>query len=147
MNAAALVVLDTNIVLDLFLFQDQRRPHLHQRLQSGQVQWWATAAMRAELAHVLGYPHLAAKLAFYQKSAAEVLAAFDASACLTEPPAAKAPFTCKDADDQIFIDLAASLAQAYPHHRVSLLSKDKAVLALRKRLERLTIFVSAGDLA
>jgi predicted nucleic acid-binding protein len=41
--------------------------------------------------------------------------------------APKAPLTCTDRDDQIFIDLAV-------RHRCALLSKDRAVLKLRKRL-------------
>jgi PIN domain nuclease of toxin-antitoxin system len=43
--------------------------------------------------------------------------------------APKAPYTCKDPDDQIFIDLACQ-------HQCLLLSKDKAVRALRSRMER-----------
>jgi predicted nucleic acid-binding protein len=42
-------------------------------------------------------------------------------------PAAKAPCTCKDPDDQKFIDLAVA-------HAVPLLSKDAAILCMKKRL-------------
>jgi predicted nucleic acid-binding protein len=59
------------------------------------------------------------------------MAAFDARANLC-PVAPKASCTCKDADDQKFIDLAVA-------HQAVLLSKDKAVLAMRKRLERLGV--------
>jgi predicted nucleic acid-binding protein len=59
------------------------------------------------------------------------MVAFDARANLC-PAAPKAPCTCKDPDDQKFIDLAVV-------HRAVLLSKDKAVLAMRKRLERLGV--------
>ena len=41
--------------------------------------------------------------------------------------APKVAYVCKDADDQKFIDLAAA-------HRAILLSKDKAVICMRKRL-------------
>jgi predicted nucleic acid-binding protein len=41
--------------------------------------------------------------------------------------APKASVTCKDPDDQRFIDLAVA-------HRAQLLSKDKAILCMRKRL-------------
>jgi predicted nucleic acid-binding protein len=43
--------------------------------------------------------------------------------------APKAPYTCKDPDDQLFIDLACQ-------HQCLLLSKDNAVLALRSRMAR-----------
>ena len=65
--------------------------------------------------------------------AAQVLAAFDAQARLVEI-APRVAYVCKDADDQKFIDLAAA-------HRAILLSKDKAVLACRKRLLALGIAV------
>jgi predicted nucleic acid-binding protein len=51
---------------------------------------------------------------------------------LSAEPAAKAHCTCKDPDDQKFIDLAVS-------HGASLLSKDKAVLCMRKRLMKLGV--------
>lgn len=143
MSEAKIVILDTNIVLDLFLFQDPRTEPLRQQLQAGQITWRATQHMRNELERVLTYPHIAAKLAFYEKTANDILSAFDQHAQLLHAPSAKAPYTCKDADDQAFIDLAASLAQQHPQARITLISKDKAVLSMRKRLEKLTICVSS----
>jgi predicted nucleic acid-binding protein len=137
-----IAVLDTNIVLDLFLFQDPRTALLREQLQSGRIQWMATAHMRNELERVLTYAHIAAKLAHYQKSAADVLAQFDQYAALSEAPVARAPYVCKDADDQVFIDLAAALAQTRSGTQILLLSKDKAVLSMRKRLGILSIRVT-----
>jgi predicted nucleic acid-binding protein len=54
-----------------------------------------------------------------------------------QPVASKAPFTCKDADDQKFIDLAVA-------HRAPLLSKDRAVLSMTKRLLTLGVVVASG---
>jgi predicted nucleic acid-binding protein len=141
--AATLAVLDTNIVLDLFLFQDSAAQALRQKLQSGQLKWFATQHMRNELERVLTYPNIAAKLLFYQKTSHDILAQFDQHAQLTEAPSAKAPYTCKDADDQVFIDLAAALATQNSKQSVTLLSKDKAVLSMRKRLEKLSILVTS----
>lgn len=120
------VVLDTNIVLDLFVFNDAAGLPLKQALQAGALDWLATPAMRDELERVLGYPQIAPRLDFYKLSAADVLAAFDRHARLTDV-AAKAPVTCTDADDQIFIDLAVA-------HTAWLLSKDQDVLCMQKRL-------------
>jgi putative PIN family toxin of toxin-antitoxin system len=122
----ATAVLDTNIVLDLCLFADPATQDLHATLHSGALQWIATAAMREELVRVLAYPHIAARMAHHQRSAHAVLAQFDALAAL-QPVASKAGVTCKDPDDQRFIDLAVA-------HRAMLLSKDKAVLCMAKRL-------------
>ncbi len=124
------VVIDTNVVLDLFVFQDARTAALRQSLQSGQCQWFATLPMRDELRLVLAYPHIAAKLLQVGRSAGEILARFDAQALL-QPEAQKASYTCKDADDQKFIDLAVA-------HQTVLVSKDKAVLCMAKRLARLS---------
>jgi putative PIN family toxin of toxin-antitoxin system len=125
------LVLDTNIVLDLFVFADARARPLHEHLERGNAHWLATAAMRDELERVLAYAHIESKLAFYGRPASEVLARFDRHASLVDVPG-KAPVTCKDPDDQKFIDLAVA-------HRCMLLSKDAAVLTMARRLARLEV--------
>ena len=120
------VVLDTNIVLDLFLFADPAVAALRTLLQARRLNWVAAQPMRDELERVLQYAHLQPRMQHYGVSAPGVLAAFDAGTRLVEP-AVRAPYACKDADDQKFIDLAVG-------HRAILVSKDKAVLCMRKRL-------------
>ena len=121
-----MIVLDTNIVLDAFVFNDPTTVPLKQALDAGELHWVATQAMRDELERVLAYPKIAARLAHHQLTTRGVLARFDAQARLLDV-AAKAPFTCRDADDQKFIDLAVA-------HQARLLSKDEAVLCMAKRL-------------
>lgn len=125
------LVLDTNIVLDLLVFDDPATGPLRVALAQGEWRWLATAPMRDELARVLNYPQIAARLALRGLAASAVLASFDAQT-QTVPVAPKAPVTCKDADDQKFIDLAV-------HHRATLLSKDAAVLCMKKRLLALAV--------
>ena len=120
------VILDTNIVLDTFVFNDPVAQPLLAALQTGALRWIATAPMRDELERVLAYPKIAQRLAFYQLQAAQVLAQFDALV-QTVAVAAKAPIVCKDPDDQKFIDLAVA-------HKTRVLSKDHAVLCMQKRL-------------
>ena len=129
-----MIVLDTNIVLDLLLFSDPATLPLKDALQSRQLRWIATLPMREELARVLAYPQIVPRLAHYQLSAGDVLAAFDRQADLVAV-APKAAMRCQDPDDQKFIDLALA-------HRAQLLSKDHAVLRLKKRL--LALGVLAG---
>jgi predicted nucleic acid-binding protein len=62
----------------------------------------------------------------HQINAAQVLAQFDGQASLMES-APKASITCSDPDDQKFIDLAVA-------HKTTLLSRDRAVLCMAKRL-------------
>jgi len=120
------VVLDTNIVLDLFVFHDPATPTLQAAMAKGQLQWIATAPMRDELQRVLTYPQVLKSMHHHRILPDQVLAAFDAqvSIVLVAP---KASVNCKDPDDQKFIDLAVT-------HRAILLSKDKAVLCMKKRL-------------
>ncbi|MCJ7798182.1 MAG: putative toxin-antitoxin system toxin component, PIN family [Polaromonas sp.] len=120
------VVLDTNIVLDVFVFSDAAVQPLQAALDAGTLDWIATQAMRDELARVLDYPQIVPRLAFYQLSADDVLASFDRHARVIDV-AVKASLTCSDPDDQKFIDLAVA-AQAL------LLSKDRHVLSMSKRL-------------
>jgi putative PIN family toxin of toxin-antitoxin system len=129
------LVLDTNIVLDLFVFCDERVRTLHDDLVTRKVQWLASLPMREELACVLSYEQLAPRMSAAQVSPQQVLDAFDAHAQLVEcAPASK--FPCRDRSDQKFIDLAVA-------HQARLLSKDKQVLALRRKLAALGIEVSA----
>lgn len=123
------IVLDTNIVLDLLVFRDPLTVPLRAALDAGQLRWIATPAMRDELERVLAYPQIAKRLAFYGLEPAAVLAARDAMAHTVEA-AFKAPITCKDPDDQRFIDLAVA-------YRCLVLSKDYAVLSMAKRLQAL----------
>jgi putative PIN family toxin of toxin-antitoxin system len=131
------LVLDTNIVLDLLLFQNPQAQGLRQALDQQQLQWLATVPMREELARVLAYPHLSLALARRSHSAAALLAQWDARVT----PADVAPscaVRCRDPDDQMFIDLAVM-------HRATLLSKDGLVLRLAKRLLPLGVVVGPAS--
>jgi putative PIN family toxin of toxin-antitoxin system len=125
------LILDTNIVLDAFVFNDPATQSLKDALAAKKHQWISTQAMRDELERVLAYPKIVLRMAFYQVSALEVLAQFDRQTQLHEV-APKAPVTCRDPDDQKFIDLAVT-------HKAILLSKDNAVLCMAKRLSVLDV--------
>ena len=127
-GAPPALVIDTNWVLDLWVFDDPIAAPLRESLQEGTTRWLATAPMREELARVLHYPHIARRLIARTLTAETVLNHFDRHAQL-QPEAPKAPYTCKDADDQKFIDLAVQ-------HSAALHSKDAQVLCMKNRLAR-----------
>lgn len=127
------VVIDTNIVLDIWVYQDPATPPLLQALKEGELRWLATLPMREELLRVLDYPHIALRRERDGLSAQDVLAHFDGLAQI-QAVAPKAPYMCKDEDDQKFIDLAVA-------HQALLLSKDRQVLMLTNRLARLGVAV------
>lgn len=127
------LVLDTNIVLDLFVYEDPVSEPLRALLVDERTQWLASVEMRDELERVLGYPQIQKRLSARNLPAQSVLAHFDQRSRRV-PAAAKAPYTCKDTDDQKFIDLAAA-------HAAILISKDAEVLCMAKRLSRLGVAV------
>jgi len=133
-----LLVLDTNVVLDLLHFDDATARPLRLALEDGRVRCVVTDATLAEWQRVLAYPEFAldpvrqaALFASYQDLA---LKADSAGVDVGLPPIhyglkpvwSRIP-RCSDADDQKFIELAAA-AEAQ-----GLVSKDRAVLKLRRR--------------
>jgi putative PIN family toxin of toxin-antitoxin system len=119
-----LLVLDTNVVLDLLHFDDASAQPLRDALMEGRVRCAVTDATFGEWQRVLGYPEFAlnatqqAALAARYRELATLIAMDTAVSGLPR---------CSDPDDQKFIELAAA-ARAE-----ALVSKDRAVLKLRRR--------------
>ena len=131
-------VIDTNIVLDLWLFEDPATVPLRDALLSGRIAHLATRSMREELERVLTYPHLVKRMARSNIQAQDILNRFDQHHVSAEP-AVKAPCTCKDPDDQKFIDLAVA-------HATPLLSKDAAILCMKKRLSQSGVVLNPAEM-
>ena len=143
------VVIDTNVILDMFLYSDPRACDLIAALNSGELQWLATCDMREELARVLKYEHIQKRLMqvgtgtiveahasladFADAQGLLIVAHMDAQATYVEA-ASRASYVCKDVDDQKFIDLAQA-------HQALLISKDKAVLSMKNRMARVGVRV------
>ncbi|MEP6971759.1 MAG: putative toxin-antitoxin system toxin component, PIN family [Betaproteobacteria bacterium] len=134
-TAGHALVLDTNIVLDLLLFGDPSTLALSEALSCGALVWHATLAMRDELQRVLGYPAMHAWMRGSDSDPAQLLARFDRLSHV-HPEVATGPPRCRDPDDQKFIDLALVL-------QAMLLSKDRAVLRLRRPLAERGVTVTS----
>jgi putative PIN family toxin of toxin-antitoxin system len=127
------LVLDTNVILDLLVFKDPSAEPIRLALVAQQVDAVRTAASLLELMDVIGRP--AFKLSSEEQEA--IIQAWVSSTRLLENAAIEeAPFTCRDPDDQVFIDMAYSVRPAL------LFSKDKRVLELRRRALREQIEIS-----
>jgi uncharacterized protein len=121
----ALAVLDTNAALDALLFADPGTHSLMQALRDGRMRWLATPNMRQEFAQVLARPMLAKHVIEGERTLFE----FDQLAvmCGEVITAPRPTLSCRDADDQMFIELA--LRERAPW----LITRDRDLLCLAKR--------------
>ncbi len=120
------VVLDTNVLVSLYVFADSRFAALRERIESGEWQAVTNESCFGEFRRVLGYPMFA--LTEAQQAAA--LAAYAASVThhrAPAPAAAAALPRCKDRDDQKFLELARD------SQTDCLVTADKALLRLARR--------------
>lgn len=117
------LVLDTNVVLDLLFFDDPAVRGLREALGAGRLRCLVSEATFDEWQRVLCYPEFALDASRQAALAADyrALAEMTDAVCTTALP------RCRDPDDQKFLALAAA-ARA-----VALVSKDRAVLRLRRR--------------
>lgn len=117
------LVLDTNVVLDLFHWGNVDAFPLMQALEAERIECCADARTLDELHRVLGYPQLKLtpdmQIERYQRYSSLVR--------LIPPGEAPALPRCKDRDDQKFLELAARCSANF------LVSKDKALLRLKGR--------------
>jgi predicted nucleic acid-binding protein len=137
-----LLVIDTNVVLDLLHFDDATARPLRLALEAGRLRCAVTDATLDELRRVLAYPEFgldptqqAALFARYQVLA-QTARTVEGDVGLPhkgtpihyglKPVWSRMP-RCSDPDDQKFIELAAAVRAQ------GLVSKDRAVLKLRRR--------------
>ena len=122
--SSPLLVLDTNVVLDLLHFDDGVARPVLAALQSGRVCCVATRQTLEELRRVLAYPEFALDPA----RQAAILERYQAMSLMVETVSASVEMPlCSDPDDQKFLELAAA------SNAQGLVSKDRALLKLRRR--------------
>lgn len=119
------VVLDTNVLLDCWVFVDPVALPLWEALLAGRLLAWRSAATDDELRDVLARPQFklpaarqAELLARWQRLAREL------------PRVCAAPWPCTDPHDLKFLDLAHSV------RATALITKDRALLKAGRRARR-----------
>ena len=117
------LVLDTNVVLDLFHWGNVDAVPIMAALEAGQIECLADRRTLDELQRVLTYPQL--KLT--PEMIVDRYRRYSSLLQMVDEGEAPPLTHCKDRDDQMFLELAAR-AQAD-----LLVSKDKALLKLRGR--------------
>jgi putative PIN family toxin of toxin-antitoxin system len=129
------VVLDSNVWIDILVFDDPHTRPIRAALESGSVQALIDARCLAELTYVLDYPQFARReidKAAALATVARLAQLLDpASGPTSIPPEDARPLPkCKDRDDQKFLELAYAVKADW------LVSKDRAVLKLARRIAR-----------
>lgn len=126
---------DTNVCLDLFVFDDPQCASLLAAVRAGEVELVTREDCRLEWRAVLHYPAL--KLDDERRAYAG--ARFDATVRCVDarslsPESVPLP-RCRDRDDQKFLELAQQCGA------VALLTRDDALLQLARRTQRAGLFL------
>ena len=131
------IVLDTNVCLDLLLFDDPRAAALREALESSDIIAISNQECRDEWLRVLRYPVLRldeARCVALTEAYGTLLQPFDAIG----PVASRRPDTtlprCSDPDDQKFLQLAHDAGARW------LVSRDRHLLSLASRCRREGLF-------
>lgn len=119
------VVLDTNVVLSLWMFEDPALVRLRQAVESGALCPFTREDCLTELARVLAYPQFT-QPPERQRAIADAYRARCTLVEAVEPPVCELP-ACLDRDDQKFLETARDSGAR------ALLSRDKLVLKLGRR--------------
>jgi putative PIN family toxin of toxin-antitoxin system len=128
------VVLDTNILLDIFVFNDERALNLKHAIVDGSIPAVASQKTLLELADVISRP----LFKLDEATQAAILEQWQSLAQKHDDSnLASAPWKCQDPDDQIFLDIAYQLRPAV------LISKDNALLHIASRAAQEDILITS----
>ncbi|MBM4220323.1 MAG: putative toxin-antitoxin system toxin component, PIN family [Gammaproteobacteria bacterium] len=123
---SAEAVVDTNVLLALWLFRDPLVEPLHAAFASGRLRPLRSTATDAEFAEVLARPAL---FSVEPERQLRLLESWQAVATLAEA-SQPAPWTCRDPLDQKFLDLAFSTKAGW------LITRDRDLLKLVRKTRR-----------
>ncbi|WP_353433147.1 putative toxin-antitoxin system toxin component, PIN family [Polynucleobacter sp. MWH-UH23A] len=128
------VIFDTNVLLDIFVFNDFRAIHIRAALVDKQINALATPKTIEEFADVISRP----LFSLDQSTQGQILNEWRKLAAIIEDETLiSAPWKCQDPDDQVFLDLA------HTSKPCVLLSKDNELLKLAKKAAVESILISA----
>ncbi len=119
------LVLDTNVLLDLLYWKDQKVAGLLQKIAKEKALILFDEETLFEFADVIAREHFKLNL----KEQVDLLERASTLGRIVKVPETRAPVHCKDADDQKFLNLAYC-------YKATLLTKDKRVLKCEKKLRR-----------
>lgn len=128
------IILDTNILLDIFVFEDTRASQLRNAILNRQIMTYSSQATIEELADVISRPLFSIE----DQRQTEIILQWQAvSQSMNEAQIGVAPWKCRDPDDQIFLDIAFTVRPSI------LISKDHELLSLATRALKEDILITA----
>jgi putative PIN family toxin of toxin-antitoxin system len=131
------LILDTNILLDILVFDDQRAHPLRVALSNQELDALVTEDTLDEFIDVISRP----QFNLDKQKQAEILLQWQSwSRLVKQSDLQVAPWKCKDRDDQVFINLAFTFKPS------TLISKDKLVLKLAKRAIKEQVIITSDHL-
>ena len=131
------LILDTNILLDIFVFDDQRAHPLRAALSNQEIDALVTEDTLDEFIDVISR----SQFGLDKQKQAEILLQWQSwSRLVKQSDLQVAPWKCKDPDDQVFFNLAFSFKPS------TLISKDKLVLKLAKRAIKEEVIITSDHL-
>jgi putative PIN family toxin of toxin-antitoxin system len=128
------VIFDTNVLLDIFVFNDFRAIHIKAALVEKQLKALATPKTAEEFADVISRP----LFSLGQSTQEQILNEWrNLASIIQDETLSSAPWQCQDPDDQVFLNLA------YTSKPCLLLSKDNELLKLAKKAALEDVLISA----
>ena len=128
------IILDTNILLDIFVFEDVRADRLRNAVLNRQIKTYSNQTSVEELADVISRPFFDLE----EGRQAEIMGQWQSlSQSIEDLKLEAAPWKCQDPDDQVFLDLAFTVRSSI------LISKDNAVLKLATRALKEGVWITA----
>ena len=128
------VIFDTNVLLDLFVFNDFRALHVKQALIDGKIKALTTPNTLEEFADVISRPLFSLDEAQQEQI---YLQWQSLARVIDDQSLSKAPWACNDPDDQVFLDLA------YTARPCTLISKDNEVLRFANKAAIEQVLITA----
>ena len=107
------IILDTNILLDIFVFGDVRADRLRNAVLNRQIKTYSNQTSVEELRDVISRPLFALE----EGRQAEIMGQWQSlSQSIEDLKLEAAPWKCQDPDDQVFLDLAFTVRRAVCGH-------------------------------
>ena len=128
------IILDTNILLDIFVFEDVRADRLRNTVLNRQIKTYSNQTSVEELRDVISRPLFALE----EGQQVKIMGQWQSlSQSIEDLKLKAAPWKCQDPDDQVFLDLAFTVRPSI------LISKDNAVLKLATQALKEGVWITA----